>query len=132
MTWWQTSELASCRRIFLRGFEMRVHIGAHAFEKLGPQRVTFNIELFVALGSSTPAHDTLGEVVDYDFVREIVRGRVQRGHIQLQETLCDEIADELLRTPGVRAVRVRTEKPDVYPDCDAVGVEIFRTHPPSP
>jgi dihydroneopterin aldolase len=25
----------------------------------------------------------------------------------------------------VRAARVRTEKPDVYPDCDAVGVEVF-------
>jgi len=26
----------------------------------------------------------------------------------------------------VRAVRVSTEKPDVYPDCDSVGVETFR------
>jgi dihydroneopterin aldolase len=25
----------------------------------------------------------------------------------------------------VRAARVSTEKPDVYPDCDAVGVEVF-------
>jgi dihydroneopterin aldolase len=28
--------------------------------------------------------------------------------------------------PQVRAARVSTEKPDVYPDCDAVGVEVFR------
>jgi dihydroneopterin aldolase len=40
--------------------------------------------------------------------------------------LCDEIAEALLLNPRVRAVRVATEKPDVYPDCDAVGVEIFR------
>jgi dihydroneopterin aldolase len=25
----------------------------------------------------------------------------------------------------VRAARVSTEKPDVYPDCEAVGVEVF-------
>jgi len=25
----------------------------------------------------------------------------------------------------VRAARVSTEKPDVYPDCDAVGCEVF-------
>jgi dihydroneopterin aldolase len=25
----------------------------------------------------------------------------------------------------VRAARVSTAKPDVYPDCDAVGVEVF-------
>jgi 7,8-dihydroneopterin aldolase/epimerase/oxygenase len=27
--------------------------------------------------------------------------------------------------PRVRAARVSTEKPDVYPDCAAVGVEVF-------
>ncbi len=28
--------------------------------------------------------------------------------------------------PSVRAVRVSTEKPDVYPDCRTVGIEVFR------
>jgi len=36
------------------------------------------------------------------------------------------VAETLLTHPKVRAVRVSTEKPDVYPDCDAVGVEVFR------
>jgi dihydroneopterin aldolase len=31
----------------------------------------------------------------------------------------------MLAHPQVRAARVSTEKPDVYPDCDAVGVEVF-------
>jgi len=31
----------------------------------------------------------------------------------------------MLLHPRVRAARVSTEKPDVYPDCDAVGVEVF-------
>jgi dihydroneopterin aldolase len=26
---------------------------------------------------------------------------------------------------GCGAARVSTEKPDVYPDCEAVGVEVF-------
>ena len=30
---------------------------------------------------------------------------------------------------GVMAARVSTRKPDVYPDCDAVGVEVFRAKP---
>jgi dihydroneopterin aldolase len=51
---------------------------------------------------------------------------VGRGHIHLQETLCDDVAAALLAHPNVRAVAVSTEKPDVYPDCDAVGVEVFR------
>ncbi|MDB5727054.1 MAG: dihydroneopterin aldolase, partial [Noviherbaspirillum sp.] len=32
---------------------------------------------------------------------------------------------EMLAHPKVRAVRVSTEKPDVYPDCESVGVEVF-------
>jgi dihydroneopterin aldolase len=27
--------------------------------------------------------------------------------------------------PGVVAVRVSSEKPDVYPDCESIGFEIF-------
>ena len=48
------------------------------------------------------------------------------GMFELQETLCDDIAARLLSHPSVRAVRVSTCKPDVYPDCEAVGVEVFR------
>ena len=51
--------------------------------------------------------------------------RVSRGHIHLQETLVDDLLRDMLAHPLVRAARVSTEKPDVYPDCDAVGVEVF-------
>ena len=59
-------------------------------------------------------------------MKQSVAQCVARGHIHLQETLCDSIAAHLLAHDAVRAVRVRTEKPDAYPDCDAVGVEVFR------
>jgi len=42
----------------------------------------------------------------------------------LQETLVDDVARALLAHPAVRAVRVSSEKPDVYDDVDAVGIEI--------
>jgi dihydroneopterin aldolase len=49
-----------------------------------------------------------------------------RGHVQLQETLCDDIVRSMLEHPSVRAARVSTMKPDVYPDCEGVGVEVFK------
>jgi 7,8-dihydroneopterin aldolase/epimerase/oxygenase len=118
--------LADCRRLFLRNYEVRINIGVHDFEKRGEQRVVINVELFVPLALSTPVADKLNEVVDYDFMRSTIAERVKRGHIHLQETLCDDVAGALLAHPNVRAVVVSTEKPDVYPDCDAVGVEVFR------
>ena len=117
--------LANCRRLFLRNYEIMINIGVHEFEKKGEQRVLFNIDLYIPLQESTPQHDQLDEVVDYDFMRDTITKRVAKGHIHLQETLCDDIARAMLTHPKVRAVRVSTEKPDVYPDCESVGVEVF-------
>jgi dihydroneopterin aldolase len=116
----------NCRRLFLRDHIVDMRIGAHDFEKGSSQRVVFNVELYVPYAQSTPARDQLDEVVNYDFVREVIARRVQSGHIELQETLCDELVAEILRHPGVQAVRLSTCKPDIYPDCAAVGVEVFR------
>ena len=74
---------------------------------------------------STPRHDKIHEVIDYDFIRLTIRHRIEQGHINLQETLVDDIARSLLAHPAVRAVRVASEKPDVYPDVDAVGIEVL-------
>lgn len=118
--------LADCRKLFLKNYEVRINIGVHDFEKRGEQRVVINVDLYVPYAHSTPKQDKLEEVVDYDFMRRTIAQRLARGHIHLQETLCDDVAELMLQHTGVRAVRVATEKPDVYPDCEAVGVEVFR------
>ena len=114
-----------CRRLFLRNYEVNINIGVHAFEKTGEQRVLINVDLYVPLELSTPQHDELDEVVDYDFIRSSISERVARGHIHLQETLCDDVLATMLQHPRVQAARVSTAKPDVYPDCEAVGCEVF-------
>jgi dihydroneopterin aldolase len=122
-------DVAGCRRLFLRDYEIDIHIGVHDFEKQGAQRVIVNVDLWVPLTLSTPSADDLGEVLDYDFIRSEIRQRVEQGHIQLQETLADDVLARMLAHPKVRAARVSTAKPDVYPDCDAVGVEVFGLNP---
>ncbi|MDQ9170928.1 dihydroneopterin aldolase [Oxalobacteraceae bacterium R-40] len=117
--------LANCRRLFLRNYEVQINIGVHEFEKKGEQRVLINVDLFIPLALSTPTEDHLHEVVDYDFMRDTIAKRMAQGHIHLQETLCDDVARAMLAHPKVKAVRVSTAKPDVYPDCESVGVEVF-------
>lgn len=118
--------LMDCRRLFLSDYEVWINIGVHDFEKRGEQRVLINVDLYVPLAETTPHTDRLDEVVDYDFIRRSVAERISHGHIHLQETLCDDVAAIMLAHPKVRAVRVSTQKPDVYPDCRSVGVEVFR------
>ncbi len=124
-------QLADCRRLFLRDYEVWINIGVHDFEKKGEQRVKINVDLYVPLAQSTPTQDQLDEVLDYDFIRREIMARVAKGHIHLQETLADDVLARLLAHPKVRAARVATEKPDVYPDCDAVGCEVFKIKDPA-
>ena len=81
------------------------------------------------LALSTPHSDDIHEVLDYDFIRSSITDRVAQGHIHLQETLVDDLIERMLAHPQVRAARVSTEKTDVYPDCDAVGVEVLKIKP---
>jgi dihydroneopterin aldolase len=123
--WLLHPRLAGCRRIFLREVVLDANIGVHAFERQGSQRLVINVDLFAPLAATTPRDDKLAEVLDYDFVANTVRTRIAQGHINLQETLVDDIARTLLAHPLVVAVRVSSEKPDVYEDVEAVGIEVF-------
>ena len=124
--WLLDPRLAQCRRIYLRDALFEASIGVYDRERAGAQRLIVNVDVFVALSVSTPRHDRVEEVVDYDFVRETIRRRLARGHVNLQETLADDLAGALLAHPGVVAVRVCTEKPDVYEDVGGVGIEVLR------
>lgn len=124
--WLLDPRLAQCRRIFLRDALFEANIGVYDREHSGSQRLIVNVDVFVALSASTPRHDRVEEVVDYDFVRETIQRRIGRGHVNLQETLVDDLAGTLLAQPGVVAVRVCTEKPDVYDDVAGVGIEVLR------
>jgi dihydroneopterin aldolase len=118
--------LADCRRIFVREVMLDARIGVHPSEQAATQKVVLNVDLYVPLAVSTPQHDRIEEVVDYDFVRTTIRRRIDAGHVNLQETLVDDLARMLLAHPAVRAVRVASEKIEVYEDVEAVGVEVFR------
>ena len=118
--------LSDCRRLFLRNYEVQINIGVYEFEKKGEQRVLINVDLYIPLAVSTPQHDQLDEVVDYDFIRDTIAKRMAKGHIELQEALCDDVVSAMLEHPRVRAACVSTMKPDVYPDSEGVGVEVFR------
>lgn len=112
-----------CRALSLRRHEVPVRIGVHAFERQAPQRMWFDVDLCVPLAQAAAAHDDIAHTLDYDFIRAVIAQVVGDQHHELQETLCDRIATQLLANPAVQAVRVATRKPDVYPDSASIGVE---------
>jgi dihydroneopterin aldolase len=120
-----TPRAASLRRVFVRDLVVTARIGVHRREKKAPQPVRINIELLVP-EDGRPLQDRLANVVDYEAVVDGVRRLAGDGHVNLLETLAERIAALCLRDARVRTARVRVEKPAVFADAAAVGIEIER------
>jgi 7,8-dihydroneopterin aldolase/epimerase/oxygenase len=110
-------------RIVLEGLAVQVDIGFHDFEIGTPQRLLVGIEVWLD-ELSAPAEDHPSEAWNYDFLRTEVAELAAARRYNLQETLAHAIFDRVAAFHGVSAVRVRLSKPDIYPDAEAVGVEI--------
>lgn len=112
------------RQVFVRGLEIRARIGVHDHERRDGQLVRIDIELDVA--DERDHGDRLERVVCYQGIVEGIRAIVACGHINLVETLAEQIAAMALADRRVLAVRLRVEKPDAIADAEGAGVAIER------
>lgn len=117
------------RHVFVRDLVQMCAIGVHDHERHGPQRVRINLDLAVFEGDASHVADDIKNVVCYEDITTAVREVCARDHINLVETLAEDIAKVCLHHNQVRSVRVRVEKLDVFEDAASVGVEIERFNP---
>lgn len=110
-------------RIVLEDLEVMVDIGFHDFEVGSPQRLLLSAEIWLQ-DLAVPADDDPAQAWNYDFLRREVEALAAARRYNLQETLAHAVFDRIAEFHGVKAVRVRTSKPDVYPEAHGVGVEI--------
>ena len=110
-------------RILLESLEVQADIGFHDFEVGAPQRLIISIEIWLE-DVSVPKEDNPSHAWDYDFLRAQVQELAATGRYNLHETLAHAVFDRIAAFRGVKALRVRTSKPDVYPEAHGVGVEI--------
>jgi dihydroneopterin aldolase len=110
-------------RIMLESLAVETDIGFHEFEVGAPQRLLVTVEIWLE-DSALPPDDDPARAWNYDFLRSEVQEIASSGRFNLQETLAHAIFDRLAAFRGVRALRVRTSKPDIYPEAEGVGVEI--------
>jgi 7,8-dihydroneopterin aldolase/epimerase/oxygenase len=111
------------RKIVLEDFCLDVDIGFHDFEVGAPQRLLITVEVWVD-EASFAAEDDKDAAWNYDFLRTEVRAIASARRWNLQETLVRAIYDLVAARRGVTALRVRSRKPDIYPDCAGVGVDL--------
>jgi len=117
-------------RIMLKGVEAEVKIGLHPWERHPerPSRLLIDIDLYAAIGPG-PLGTSRDAIINYDPLRALIRGWRDRPHVDLIETLIDELFGACFQDPKVQAARVRILKPDIFNEIDAAGVEAYRKRP---
>jgi dihydroneopterin aldolase len=110
-------------RILLESLEIQADIGFHDFEVGTPQRLLVSVEIWLD-DVMPPSGDDPVRAWNYDFLRAEVEEIASEKRYNLQETLAHAVFERIAAFRGVKDVRVRTSKPDVYADAAGVGVEI--------
>jgi len=113
------------RRVFVRDLLVDAELGVLESEKGRTQRVRLNLD--VVADATRPHNDELENVLCYAELADGMRRILASRHINLVETIADEIAAFALGYPQALTVTVRVEKLDAVPGTEAVGVEITRT-----
>ena len=113
------------RHVFIRDLTLTGLVGVYQHEKLNAQRIRINVDLAV---KETPgiAKDRLADVVSYEDVANGIRNMFGNRHVNLVETLAENISDMCFNDKRVLSARVRIEKLDVFEDAASAGVEIER------
>jgi dihydroneopterin aldolase len=110
-------------RIFVHDYVLEVEIGVHHHEKGVTQRVRFSVDIDIALDPKT-LDDDIDQTLDYDYVINGIKAIISRGHINLVETLAEDVAQHCVSHPRAQRVEVTVEKLDKDPG--AVGVRLVR------
>lgn len=123
--------VAASRRILIESLSLKCRIGAYDAEKLAPQTVLFDCDVWIPL---TNTEDKLEKTLNYDDIVGTIERVALSRHFDLQETLVDELCEALRQLPHVLVLRVCTRKTEAYANVAAAGLErwVFNADPNRP
>jgi dihydroneopterin aldolase len=112
------------RRIRIESLRVMASVGILEHELRSRQQLLITMEIEQPQAPSLPGADDVRHVLDYRQLREIAKAESEGPHVNMLETLAGRIAARLAALPGVGLARVRVVKPNIFPDCDGVAVEV--------
>ena len=116
--------LTECRHIRLEDYRAQADIGVLPKEKGHPQELLITLDVWVK--DNRPTVDSIDAVYDYRALPKAIEETLSAGHIDLQETVAERIAEKLLKDTTVYALRVATRKTEAVANAKSIGIEIFR------
>jgi 7,8-dihydroneopterin aldolase/epimerase/oxygenase len=102
----------------LSGLRFNANLGILAHEKTAPQPIQVDAELHLGAQDLHPRDDDITHVLDYRKVRQIIIDECTAEHVNLLESLIGKLCLRLMQLPGVRGVRVKIAKLEIFDDCE--------------
>lgn len=111
--------------VYVRDLVLQMSAGIYDHEKAAKQRVIINLEMSVEK-THIDDQSSIDDVVSYEDIVVSIRDIAARKHYELLEEFTEEISKVCLLDKRVKTVAISVEKPDIFEDCNAVGIKITR------
>ncbi len=114
-----------CDQVIIEGLVLGANIGLFDHEYDAAQPVRFDVTVDVEPLEPNASHDSQN-IVRYDHIVSDIKAIIGAGHIDLVETLAEQVASACLGYSRAVQVQVGVLKLSAIPEAEAVGVKITR------
>ncbi|MBQ4337210.1 MAG: dihydroneopterin aldolase [Lentisphaeria bacterium] len=111
--------------IFIRDLEVHAIIGTLPEERLAPQKLILNLEIFTDMERAAISDD-LRDAVDYSKAEAIVKETAESSSFFLLEALAGKLCQCVKTLPGVQNVRISIDKPAAAQFARSIAVQMER------
>jgi len=112
-------------QILIEGLVLPAFIGVFEHEYGASQSVRFDVTVDITPLGLEGEHE-VHNIVRYDHIVEHIKTILAKGHVDLVETLAEDVAQACLSYDRAEQVCVTVAKLDAFADAQAVGVRITR------
>lgn len=110
--------------IFIKNYTCKAIIGYHAFEKVKPQKLRFNIEI---LGKKKKVVDgKLNSVINYEEIINKINFFLKKKYNFL-ESFANDFIYEIFKNQNILNIKIKIEKLNIIKNAESVGIEFFKT-----
>ncbi|MEY3135196.1 MAG: hypothetical protein RJA39_1078 [Pseudomonadota bacterium] len=113
-----TAASTGMQTLTLTGLRFDANLGILEHEKTAPQPIQVDAELNLGPQPLLPRDDDISHVLDYRKVRKIIIDECTAEHVNLLESLIGKLSHRLMQLHGVKGVRVKIAKLEIFDDCE--------------
>ena len=114
----KTTATSGNQTLTLTGLRFDANLGILEHEKTAPQPIQVDAEINLGPQPLLPRDDDISNVLDYRKVRKIIIDECTAEHVNLLESLIGKLAHRLMQLHGVKGVRVKIAKLEIFKDCE--------------